>query len=316
MSVSIKYDDAMIPEINGGQSITLHTNGMKAKTDIVINGSAEILYKGEPLDTLSEGQSMTLHCGGTMLTSDIVVKAIAKTTELLAPSIEATETNGSGGEITITNDPANGDNVVKYAIYEADGTLHSYVDYTGNPQVVRGLSYLVYYYVTAIGIDGSESPKSNLVETAQCFVAGTPVLMADGSYKMIEEIVVGDKVQSYNHETSKYCDGEVTEIVTGYTDRIAMILFEDGNSVAMAEGHPLYTEDGWHSITNKDGYPTLVVGDRVRGAFGYVEITDIKVVDVEPTMVYSLSLANSNCVYFAGAGISVVEANVHSGGGG
>ena len=133
--------------------------------------------------------------------------------------------------------------------------------------------------------------------------------MADGSYKMIEEIVAGDKVQSYNIETGEYCEGTVTEVITGYTTRIAMVLFADSNYVAMAESHPLYTEDGWHSITNKDGYPTLVVGDKVLGINGYVEIEQLQVVDAEPTMVYSLSVSVGETagVYFAGAGVMALH---------
>lgn len=39
MSVSIKYDGSVIETIEGGQTITLHTSGMRAKTDIVIQNN-------------------------------------------------------------------------------------------------------------------------------------------------------------------------------------------------------------------------------------------------------------------------------------
>lgn len=232
-------------------------------------------------------------------------RRLATAVRLYAPTI--TET-GKDGELLITNNASNGNNVDKWAIYKADGTFVKHVDYTADEQIVF-LNFGVQYYVKAVDASGAESPASNLATTKQCFVAGTPVLMADGTYKMIEEIQAGDLVQSYDIETSEFCDGEVTEVVTGYTDRIAMVLFSDGNYVAMAEGHPLYTEDGWHSITNKDGYPTLVVGDKVLGACGFVEIVDLSVVDTEPTMVYSLAVSakKKTGLYFVGAGISAAH---------
>jgi hypothetical protein len=206
--------------------------------------------------------------------------------EMFAPTIAATSVDG---EIEITDNESNDGNTVSYNIYKADGTFVKNVAYESNPQLVD-LDKGTQYYVTAVSEYGVESPISNIAKTKQCFVAGTPVLMSDGSYKMIETIEVGDKVQAYDLETNEYCEGEVSEVVTGYTDRIAMVLFADSNYIAMAEGHPLYTEDGWHSITNKDGYPTLVVGDKVLSINGYVEIIDIQVVDAEPTLVYSLSI--------------------------
>ena len=232
-------------------------------------------------------------------------RRLATAVRLYAPTITETEEDG---ELLITNNALNGNNVDKWAIYKADGTFVKHVDYTADEQIVR-LNFGVQYYVKAVGASGAESPASNLATTKQCFVAGTPVLMADGTYKMIEEIQAGDLVQSYDIETSEFCDGEVTEVVTGYTDRIAMVLFSDGNYVAMAEGHPLYTEDGWHSITNKDGYPTLVVGDKVLGACGFVEIVDLSVVDTEPTMIYSLAVSakKKRGLYFVGAGISAAH---------
>jgi hypothetical protein len=68
----------------------------------------------------------------------------------------------------------------------------------------------------------------------------------------------------------------VTQLVTGYTDRIASIMFDDGDIIVMSEGHPLYTKDGWHSLTNQNGYPTLKIGDTVVCMYGgTTKITDI-----------------------------------------
>jgi hypothetical protein len=270
----------------------------------------KISYNGVEIANFTSKQTAILECANKRMVDNVVVTAVAGIVILEPPIISATDT---AGELMITNPVANEGLVAKWGIYKVDGTFVKYIVYTGNPQHVN-LNSGTEYQVTAISASGIESAKSNIAETKTCFVAGTPVLMSDGSYKMIEDIRAGDKVQSFNLDTSRYCEGTVTEVVTGYTDRIAMVLFEDGNYVAMSEGHPLYTVDGWHSITNKDGYSTLVVGDRVLGAFGYIEITNLQVVDVEPTMVYSLSVSIEGSqqsmvdgVYFAGAGIMALH---------
>ena len=176
-------------------------------------------------------------------------------------------------------------------------------------------------YVIAVATNGDISERSEVVKVGSCFVEGTPVFMADATYKMIEEVQVGDEVKSYNFKTSTYCKGTVTKVAKAYTTRIAMVAFKKRNSenitIAMAEGHPLYTKDGWHSLTNENGYPTLAVGDEVFCQYGYNRIIDIQVVDTDPTIVYSLGVTVSNGadmfdgVYFAGR---IFTTGTHGGG--
>lgn len=223
--------------------------------------------------------------------------------------------------IYIVDNPANAGKTVSYNVYLEDGTYYGNILKTAETMSIAGSSGTpggCNVYVKAVDGYGYVSKPSNIAWSNTCFVAGTPISMADGTYKMIEEVQVGDEVKSYNFKTSTYCNGTVTKVATGYTTRIAMVLFEDGNYVAMSEGHPLYTRDGWHSITNKDGYPTLVIGDKVLGKSTYVAIQDIQVVDTEPTIVYSLGVTVSNGedmfdgAYFAGIGNMTLS--THSGG--
>lgn len=170
-----------------------------------------------------------------------------------------------------------------------------------------------YGYIQAVTFDGFVTDKSEIIHYGECFPAGTPVLMADGTQKMIETIQVGDYVKAHNIETNKFFASRVTEVKLAYTERLAMVLAEGDIYFAMAEGHPVYTIDGYHSITNKDGYPTLVVGDKMLTVNGYKEILEIQVVDTnEPVVVYSLCLDNKNGNYFVGQSATAVE--THSGG--
>lgn len=163
-----------------------------------------------------------------------------------------------------------------------------------------------------------ESSLSDWLGVRSCFTAGTPVVMADGSYKTIETIAAGDYIYAYDTQTTNYCTAIVTENVLGYTNRIAMILLDNGTYITMAESHPLFTANGLHSITNKDGLDTLVIGDALFTVNGYSTIVDLQVVDsAEPVSVYSLAIAkvkddqivaSDSLVYFAGT----VAAPVHS----
>lgn len=225
-------------------------------------------------------------------------------TKYYPPTIESHD--GDYG-IIIYENTQNGDRTKAYNVYISHSNkLVDNVLRTGNTSYCSYTGYSV--YVKAVDEDGNESEASNVVSPATCFVAGTAVLMADNTYKMIEEIVVGDKVKSYNFKVNTYCAGEVTRVAVGYTNRLAMVTYSNSTFVVMSEGHPLYTKDGWHSITNKNDYPTLTVGDYVLCGSTYIEITDIQTFDVENTAVYSLEVAVNyknetlEGAYFAGFG--------------
>lgn len=229
---------------------------------------------------------------------------------------------GAGAGIHIVDNPANAGKTVSYNVYLEDGTYHGNVLKTAETMSIGGSAGTpegCNVYVKAVDGYGHVSKPSNIAWSNTCFVAGTPVLMADNTLKMIEQIQVGEEVKSYNFKTSTYCNGTVTKVATGYATRLAMVLFEDSSYVVMSEGHPLYTRNGWHSITNKNGYPTLVIGDEILCSYKYVAIQDIQVIETEPVMVYSLGVTISNGqdafdgTYFAGTGISMTV-NTHSGG--
>jgi hypothetical protein len=80
-----------------------------------------------------------------------------------------------------------------------------------------------------------------------CFVAGTPVLMADGSEKPIESVQVGEAVLAWNEETKMAFPSKVVSAL--HHDEKMQILFdielEDGRKVTVNNDHPIYVvEDG------------------------------------------------------------------------
>lgn len=81
-----------------------------------------------------------------------------------------------------------------------------------------------------------------------CFAAGTQILMADGSLKAIEKVVVGDQVTSFNESDKVKITGEVIALESPERDHLTTISFADGKTLRLTDEHPLYTRNGWASI--------------------------------------------------------------------
>ncbi len=81
-----------------------------------------------------------------------------------------------------------------------------------------------------------------------CFAAGTPVTMADGSTKPIEDVHIGDWVMSYNLQTGKLEASEVLDLQQPVREGIYIVTFENGKVLRVTNDHPLYTDKGWAAI--------------------------------------------------------------------
>jgi hypothetical protein len=76
---------------------------------------------------------------------------------------------------------------------------------------------------------------------------------------------------------------------------MAKLTLENGNSVTMNSYHPLLTIDGWKSLTNYNGYPTLTESDILITENGLSPIVSIeKWVSEEPITTYTLNVAGEN----------------------
>lgn len=129
-----------------------------------------------------------------------------------------------------------------------------------------------------------------------CFIAGTKVLISfNGDTKNIEDIKVGDEVVSYNVDTQlNYITKVKRVIIHENTTDIAEVICDNGTSVTMNAYHPLYTDQGWHSITNYGGYEALVVGDTVKTIDGWAKITNINRYISEPILTYNIDVVDEN----------------------
>ena len=112
-----------------------------------------------------------------------------------------------------------------------------------------------------------------------CFVAGTKIDMADGTKKVIENIMVGDEVMALNNTTDKV--SYVHDIPED--DRQ---LWTINDRITATDAHAFLTEDGWKS-NNPDSsnlvygdynikVTKLTKGDKLITNEGVEEVTDLK----------------------------------------
>ena len=135
-----------------------------------------------------------------------------------------------------------------------------------------------------------------------CFVKGTKVLMADNTTKNIEDVVVGEMVQTIDGNQ------KVKQVLS---HPAANRLYSINGSIGfVTSNHPFYTKNGWKMIDveardNKQDYvenESLAIGDFVRTDKGWVEITSIvQERDANSDeLFYNLSIENTESYYADG----------------
>ena len=106
--------------------------------------------------------------------------------------------------------------------------------------------------VTATTFSGDE-PGQLRGPQSQCFVAGTKILMGDGSEKSVEDVSVGDTL------LTRYGVSEV-EAVRSYTTQVGMVRFSNGRTLVGTYDHPIYGENTWISMINLKKWQNVSTG--------------------------------------------------------
>ena len=80
-----------------------------------------------------------------------------------------------------------------------------------------------------------------------CIVFGTPVMLADGSYKNIEEISFFDRIFRYNHDLGTidtgYCHWINKHSQTDGTQEVVKVTFSDGGELTFVPPHAMFTRN-------------------------------------------------------------------------
>lgn len=160
-------------------------------------------------------------------------------------------------------------------------------------------------------IIAGETPINSFVtHNSPCFVAGTQILMHDGTTKNIEDVVEGDVVFTHNFETGDIDANYVKAVFSKKVDKVAKIVYgNEGNTITCTLDHPLYVrEKGWCAVddalsnskyTLESPVGKLEVGnelllkDKVA-----VSVMSIHIIE-EETTVYNLQEVENNNNYFA-----------------
>lgn len=134
-----------------------------------------------------------------------------------------------------------------------------------------------------------------------CFDGTSRVFMADGTTKALADISAGDMVMTYNEITGAAEANEVTGLGTVTLRAIKVLVLADGTEIRMNAYHPMWTEDGWKSITQHKGLPLLTEEDRLLNNNGeYVNIKEIRSETIEKETYYTIKVANNNNFYVNG----------------
>jgi hypothetical protein len=128
------------------------------------------------------------------------------------------------------NETTNGIAEVNLIVYDEPQSL-----YTMNMEDVDN-------FILASGNFVSFFVVHNLIG-GSCFIAGTKVLMADGTEKNIEEIVEGDEVLSFNEETSTTEVKKVIGLKQPIHNDLVKYHFANQTYVVSTHDHPFYVND-------------------------------------------------------------------------
>ncbi|MGW0825058.1 polymorphic toxin-type HINT domain-containing protein [Streptomyces sp. NPDC002845] len=118
---------------------------------------------------------------------------------------------------------------------------------------------------------------ADAAKKCKCFLAGTDVLMADGTTKDIEDVELGDKVQATDPETGETAPREVTALIITEDDKHfneLSIATQDGlEKLTATYEHPFWSpsEDDWveagdlkpgMTLLTDEGETVIVTGNR------------------------------------------------------
>lgn len=145
-------------------------------------------------------------------------------------------------------------------------------------------------FITGVVIHGAGKA---LKKVKFCFTAGTPVLMAAGYLKAIENILPGDVVESYNQITGKSESKRVLQTFENETDEITKITTSAGDTINSTLGHKFYANGKWISARNLRAGDILV---NVNGEQVIVEQIQHEILE-NPIKIYNFEVADNNSYY-------------------
>ena len=126
-------------------------------------------------------------------------------------------------------------------IWENDPLNVSTIGLSTSPTVAYGVVYLSKKGESTV-LSRYDSQGDIGFET--CFLEGTKILMADGSYKNIEDIKIGDLIKSYSKE-NKFVTSKVTNIFQHSPEEMTDYYLIINNQLRVTPNHKFYSNQRW-----------------------------------------------------------------------
>lgn len=104
--------------------------------------------------------------------------------------------------------------------------------------------------------DHNQSPRNSY----QCLLATEPVHMADGTSKPIQDLVVGDRVLSFDPETlTSHPTTVIGHTVASTTKDMVRVTTVTGRSIVTTTDHRFWTNQGWRRVMDFDQQTRVAV---------------------------------------------------------
>jgi len=147
---------------------------------------------------------------------------------------------------------------------------------------------------------GSECPGETCTDCAsdcnpECLAAGTKISMADGSFRNIEDVLEGDIVLSFDHESGKFVGSRVCLAYKGDGEKCAYTLhFEDGTEFSIIGKHDLFEKESNRYVTISENDAESFVGKHYYSVTkkSFVKLIDV-VHETEKTAYYEVYAAGT-----------------------
>ena len=142
-----------------------------------------------------------------------------------------------------------------YDFYEDDGF---WFNQDLNEQIIAGETYY-------LGWAECVSPDSNII------------INLNGDTKQAKDIRKNDTIVYHDFETNTEKEGKVDNIfIHKKAYSFVKYYFADNTYLDVTDYHPIYTNNGWKSYTNRNGYAKPLIGDSVKTLNGFKELIKIE----------------------------------------
>ena len=180
---------------------------------------------------------------------------------------------------------------ISHSLVDDDGTL---TDITDIRLIIQNTLTGSFYSIDVEETDTYITEGVLGITLHNCFVAGTQILLSNGDVKLIENIVEGDEVLSYNVNSKENSSGVVGSIKSRQSNEIYTLTFSNGDSIQTTHEHPFYViEKGFVKVSG------LSIGDECLTSQGNQSSISEIIVKKESTKVYNLYNVEGDENFFA-----------------